>query len=77
MTLVEYKAEILKTNESDLNKITCWGAGSGPSYRDRLTVWNLVGGSSQPPPPNRTVRTSQVYRSSISDRSVQNQEKRE
>lgn len=44
MTLDEYKKKILATTEEDWTRIGCWGAGSGPSFRDALSVWTKGSG---------------------------------
>lgn len=44
MTLDEYKAKILATTDDDWTRISCWGAGAGPSFRDALSVWTKGGG---------------------------------
>lgn len=44
MTLDEYKKLIVASSLEDWTNITCWGAGSGPSYRDAVSVWTKGGG---------------------------------
>lgn len=44
MTLDEYKTKILASAENDWTRIGCWGAGTGPSYRDALSVWKKGSG---------------------------------
>lgn len=39
MTLKEYESLISNTEELDWTKISCWGAGSGPSYLNNFSVW--------------------------------------
>jgi hypothetical protein len=39
MTLDEYKTKILGSTEEDWTRISCWGAGAGPSFRDAVHVW--------------------------------------
>jgi hypothetical protein len=36
MTLQEYFDRLLKTGREDWTVIACWGASSGPSYRERI-----------------------------------------
>jgi hypothetical protein len=40
MNLKEFFERVVDTEVSDWNVITCWGAGSGPSYYNKFTVWN-------------------------------------
>lgn len=40
MRLEDYLQEVINSNEEDWSVISCWGAGSGPSYLDQFTVWN-------------------------------------
>lgn len=44
MTLEEYKNLITTAVLDDWTKIGCWGAGSGPSYRDAISVWTKGSG---------------------------------
>lgn len=44
MTLDEYKKIIIDTEIEDWTNIPCWGAGSGPSYRDAISVWTKGSG---------------------------------
>lgn len=44
MTLDEYKAKILAATYDDWTRISCWGAGAGPSFRDALSAWTKGGG---------------------------------
>lgn len=44
MTLEEYKKLITGAALEDWTTIGCWGAGSGPSYRDAISVWTKGGG---------------------------------
>lgn len=47
MNLVEYMKKVLSTTEQDWTVNVCWGAGSGPSFYDRFTVWNTGKGDFQ------------------------------
>ena len=40
MTLTEPLTQLPAPPPEDWSTIGCWGAGSGPSYRDHLTFWN-------------------------------------
>lgn len=40
MNLKEYMDVVVNTSVDDWNVIACWGAGSGPSFYDKFTVWN-------------------------------------
>lgn len=40
MNLNEYLNEIMGSSVDDWTVISCWGAGSGPSYLDKFIVWN-------------------------------------
>lgn len=44
MTLDEFKKLIIETSIEDWTSISCWGAGSGPSYRDAISVWTRGSG---------------------------------
>lgn len=44
MTLEEYKDLILSASLEDWNNIGCWGAGTGPSFRDSFSVWTKGAG---------------------------------
>lgn len=44
MTLNELIQTILKSKSSDWNEISCWGAFSGPSYRDKFEFYNIYDG---------------------------------
>ncbi len=44
MTLDEYKILILSASPDQWNKMGCWGAGSGPSFRDSFSVWTKGSG---------------------------------
>lgn len=46
MKLVELIKEILKSDKSDWNDIPCWGFGSGPSYKDKFTFFEIFNGES-------------------------------
>ncbi len=39
MTLQEVMDTVIRSSRDDWHKITCWGARSGPSYRERFTFW--------------------------------------
>jgi len=45
MNLYEYFERVINTEAKDWNTITCWGAGSGPSYLNKFTVWNTGKGN--------------------------------
>lgn len=38
MTYNEYMRTVLGSTDADWNVITCWGSGSGPSYRERIVI---------------------------------------
>ena len=40
MDLRTYENLITDTSENDWTRISCWGAGSGPSYLNNFSVWN-------------------------------------
>ncbi|WP_288983292.1 hypothetical protein [uncultured Treponema sp.] len=44
MNLEEYEKLIVDTSEDDWTRISCWGAGSGPSYYNRFDVWSTLSG---------------------------------
>lgn len=44
MNLKEYEELMVNTSERDWTKISCWGAGSGPSYLNRFDVWQSGSG---------------------------------
>ena len=44
MTLEEFKNIILNTEPEDWTNISCWGAGSGPSFRESFSVWTKGSG---------------------------------
>lgn len=44
MTLEEYKNLIISATLDEWTTIGCWGAGSGPSYRDAISVWTKGSG---------------------------------
>jgi hypothetical protein len=44
MTLKELIQTILKSDSSDWNEISCWGAFSGPSYKDKFAFYNVYEG---------------------------------
>ncbi len=44
MKLEELITTILNSNISDWNEIRCWGAFSGPSYKDKLEFYNVRDG---------------------------------
>lgn len=39
MTLDEYQKIILATSVDDWTHISCWGAGAGPSFLNKFSVW--------------------------------------
>ena len=41
MTLQELIEKVVTSDREDWHKITCWGANSGPSYRDHLQFYNI------------------------------------
>lgn len=43
MKLQDLRGLVRRSSRADWHKITCWGAGSGPSYRDRLTSGTING----------------------------------
>lgn len=44
MNLEEFQNTIINTDPKDWNNISCWGAGSGPSFRDSFSVWTKGSG---------------------------------
>lgn len=44
MTLTELIQKILNSTSNDWNDIGCWGAFSGPSYKDKLEFYNVYDG---------------------------------
>ncbi|HIF9299408.1 TPA: hypothetical protein ACX6QU_003366 [Photobacterium damselae] len=44
MDLNTYKENLLKAQSDDWTIIGCWGAGSGPSYRNAISVWTKSSG---------------------------------
>jgi hypothetical protein len=44
MDLREYQQIIMDSDEEDWTHISCWGAGSGPSYLNKFVVWNTGAG---------------------------------
>lgn len=40
MNLKAYLYEIVNAGIKDWSVISCWGAGAGPSYLNKFTVWN-------------------------------------
>lgn len=44
MDLREYEKLIVDTSEEDWTKISCWGAGSGPSFYNKFDVWTTGSG---------------------------------
>jgi hypothetical protein len=47
MNLTEYNQLIFGSQFNDWTIIGCWGAGSGPSYRDAISVWTKGNGEFQ------------------------------
>lgn len=45
MNLTDLVSTISTSRLTDWNHITCWGAGSGPSYRDRLEFYEVYEGA--------------------------------
>lgn len=43
MRLDDLRVTVRESARTDWHKITCWGSGSGPSYRDRLTSGRING----------------------------------
>lgn len=43
MRLAEIREMLTNSTASDWNKITCWGAGTGPSYRNVFESWQSSG----------------------------------
>jgi hypothetical protein len=39
MNLTQLMSIVVASQKKDWNHITCWGYGSGPSYRDHLTFY--------------------------------------
>ncbi len=46
MKLEELLTLILNSSEDDWNDIGCWGYGSGPSYKDKFTFYEIYEGES-------------------------------
>ena len=44
MTLNELIQEILQSESSDWNEISCWGSFTGPSYKDKFEFYNVYEG---------------------------------
>ena len=44
MTLKEYETLVSNTSEDDWTRISCWGAGSGPSYLNKFDIWENSSG---------------------------------
>lgn len=44
MTLNEFKKLIIGTSIEDWTNIPCWGAGTGPSYKELFSVWSKGSG---------------------------------
>lgn len=43
MRFQDLREAIRRSSRGDWHKITCWGGGAGPSYRDRLTTGTING----------------------------------
>lgn len=43
LRLDDLRVTVRESARTDWHKITCWGSGSGPSYRDRLTSGRING----------------------------------
>jgi len=46
MKLVDLMTKILESHPEQWNTISCWGYGSGPSYKDHFTFYNVYEGES-------------------------------
>ena len=44
MTLAELMDRIINSSKEDWNSIACWGAGSGPSYRNKFEFYSTYEG---------------------------------
>ena len=45
MTLNELLDTFIGSSRDDWNRIACWGHGSGPSYRNQFTFWEVFNGN--------------------------------
>jgi len=45
VNLIELVSTITTSRSADWNHIVCWGAGSGPSYRDRMDFYDMYEGA--------------------------------
>lgn len=39
MNLQEFETLVVETDTSDWTHFACWGAGSAPSFKDKITAW--------------------------------------
>ena len=45
MTLNELLVTFVNSDRTDWNRTACWGHGSGPSYRNQFTFYNIYNGA--------------------------------